>query len=44
VACLSAPSLYLAMRKKHPKVKCTLFEYDKRFASVGSDFVFYDYK
>jgi hypothetical protein len=44
VACVSAPSLYFALRRRHPATSAWLFEYDKRFASVGGNFVFYDYK
>ena len=49
IACISAPSLDCALRKyqaQNPEIKRTvrLFEYDKRFAKFGEDFVFYDYK
>jgi len=44
IACISAPTAYMAIRKHFPEAKAVLFEYDKRFATFGEDFVFYDYK
>ncbi len=46
IACISCPTLFLAIRKKYPQLgsRLKLFEFDKRFASLGPDlFVFYDY-
>jgi len=45
VACVSAPTLYRALKKLDlPKLKLKLFEYDNRFAVYGDEFQFYDYK
>ena len=45
VACVSAPTLYRALKKLNkPKLSLSVFEYDNRFAVYGSDFQFYDYK
>ena len=45
VACVSAPTLYRALKKLDlPKLKLKVLEYDNRFAVYGSDFQFYDYK
>ena len=48
VACVSCPSLFFALRRLFPgdedKDRARLFEFDKRFAKVGQQFVFYDYK
>jgi len=44
IACVSAPSAYRALKRlNHPLVKPFVFEYDRRFAVYGSDFVFYDF-
>nr|CAH7740703.1 unnamed protein product [Callosobruchus chinensis] len=44
IALISCPTLYKKMRQKAgEKCKITLFEYDKRFAVYGEDFMFYDY-
>nr|CAI5858004.1 unnamed protein product [Callosobruchus analis] len=44
IALISCPTLYKKMRQKaDEKCEITLFEYDKRFAVYGSDFMFYDY-
>jgi 16S rRNA G966 N2-methylase RsmD len=51
VACVSAPTLYkhlkLNLANSDPAastVSLKVFEFDKRFARYGSDFVFYDYR
>ncbi len=47
VACVSCPTLFLALRRLSPKMgeRLRLFEFDRRFASsLGGQFVFYDYK
>ena len=44
VACVSAPTLYRAIKAINKDFDATVFEYDKRFAAYGSDFIFYDYK
>jgi len=45
VACVSAPTLYRALKKLNmPKLDLTVFEYDNRFAVYGAEFQFYDYK
>ena len=46
ICCLCAPTLYKKLRelKKDDGCEIFLFEYDKRFAVFGEDFVFYDYK
>jgi len=45
VACVSAPTLYRALKKlEKPNLSVTVFEFDNRFAVYGSDFQFYDYK
>merc|ERR1712083_22923 len=45
VACVSAPTLYRALKKLgKPSLSVTVFEFDNRFAVYGSDFQFYDYK
>ncbi|XP_060665293.1 protein-lysine N-methyltransferase CG9154 [Drosophila nasuta] len=41
IALLSCPSLYATIKKLHSNVN--IFEYDKRFAAYGTDFVHYDY-
>lgn len=44
IACLSCPSVFNKLRALN-QLKCQIFclEYDKRFATFGSDYVFYDY-
>uniref|UniRef100_A0A1A9V179 Protein-lysine N-methyltransferase n=1 Tax=Glossina austeni TaxID=7395 RepID=A0A1A9V179_GLOAU len=41
IALLSCPSLYKTVKEVHDTVQ--IFEYDKRFAAFGEDFVFYDF-
>ena len=49
IAIVSAPSVYVALRnileseKPSARPRLCLLEYDKRFAVLGSEFVFYDY-
>ncbi|KAI0243037.1 EEF1A lysine methyltransferase 1 [Lamellibrachia satsuma] len=44
IACVSCPSLYLALLRIKPDTcDVVLFEYDSRFDKFGQDFVFYDY-
>ncbi|KAJ7394395.1 EEF1A lysine methyltransferase 1 [Desmophyllum pertusum] len=45
IACLCAPTLYKKLLSIKP-VGCEakIFEYDRRFAVFGEDFIFYDYK
>ncbi|XP_063088562.1 EEF1A lysine methyltransferase 1 isoform X2 [Cavia porcellus] len=44
IACVSAPSVYQALRELHRDgISASIFEYDRRFAVYGEDFVFYDY-
>ncbi|XP_068602297.1 EEF1A lysine methyltransferase 1 [Brachionichthys hirsutus] len=47
IACLSAPSVYRKLKQGtvagSERVTATVFEYDRRFAVHGDDFVFYDY-
>ncbi|XP_047612492.1 EEF1A lysine methyltransferase 1 [Phacochoerus africanus] len=45
IACVSAPSVYLTLRRLH-RARCSacLFEHDRRFAGLGEEFVFYDYR
>lgn len=47
VACVSAPSVYRELRElrelRGARVSACVFEYDRRFAVYGPDFVFYDY-
>lgn len=44
VACVSAPSVYRELRELcGARVSACVFEYDRRFAVYGPDFVFYDY-
>ncbi|XP_039719066.1 EEF1A lysine methyltransferase 1 isoform X1 [Pteropus medius] len=44
VACVSAPSVYRELRELcGGRVSACVFEYDRRFAVYGPDFVFYDY-
>ena len=54
VACVSAPTLYKHLKKitttsndndnETAAVTLKVFEFDKRFAMYGSDFVLYDYR
>ena len=44
IACVSAPTLYRALKAKSNDVNADVFEFDKRFAMYGKDFIFYDYK
>lgn len=44
VACVCTPSVYQKLRALHgARVSVRVFEYDRRFAVYGDDFVFYDY-
>lgn len=47
IACLSAPSVYQKLKQGvvdgSDRVSAVVLEYDRRFASYGEDFVFYDY-
>lgn len=44
IACVSAPSVYQALRELHrDNIFVSIFEYDRRFAMYGEEFVFYDY-
>ncbi|KAM6179324.1 EEF1A lysine methyltransferase 1 isoform 1-T1 [Erethizon dorsatum] len=44
IACVSAPSVYQALRELHrDDISVSIFEYDRRFAVYGEEFVFYDY-
>uniref|UniRef100_A0A8D0WJP7 EEF1A lysine methyltransferase 1 n=1 Tax=Sus scrofa TaxID=9823 RepID=A0A8D0WJP7_PIG len=45
IACVSAPSVYRTLRRLH-RARCSacLFEHDRRFAGLGEEFVFYDYR
>ncbi|KAK4301670.1 hypothetical protein Pmani_026199 [Petrolisthes manimaculis] len=44
IACVSAPTLYRALKKLEHNCTVKVFEYDTRFAVYKDDFVFYDYK
>lgn len=48
ISLISCPTLYSPIKSKIGSLNKTLdvklFEFDRRFSSVGSDFVFYDYK
>ncbi|CAG9818493.1 unnamed protein product [Phaedon cochleariae] len=44
IALVSCPTLYRPLREKSTNCEITLFEYDRRFAAYGEDFIFYDYK
>ena len=45
IACVSAPSVYQKLREQHrDDVFLCIFEYNRRFAVYGKDFVYYDYK
>lgn len=47
IACLSAPSVYQKLRQGSvdgsDRVSAVVLEYDRRFATYGNDFIFYDY-
>ncbi|XP_008690343.1 EEF1A lysine methyltransferase 1 isoform X1 [Ursus maritimus] len=44
IACVSAPSVYQKLRTLHREdFSVYIFEYDKRFAIYGEEFIFYDY-
>lgn len=47
IACVSAPSVYQKLKQGvvdgSDRVSAVVFEYDRRFASYGDDFIFYDY-
>ncbi|XP_040844293.1 EEF1A lysine methyltransferase 1 isoform X2 [Ochotona curzoniae] len=45
IACVSAPSVFQKLRELQGEgaSACIIFEYDKRFAIYGDEFVFYDY-
>ncbi|XP_023046428.1 EEF1A lysine methyltransferase 1 isoform X2 [Piliocolobus tephrosceles] len=44
IACVSAPSVYQKLRELcRENFTIYIFEYDKRFAVYGEEFIFYDY-
>lgn len=47
IACVSAPSVYQKLKQGvvdgSDRVSAVVLEYDRRFASYGDDFIFYDY-
>ena len=44
VACISAPSTYKALKRlAFPDVQPFVLEYDRRFATYGKEFIFYDF-
>ncbi|XP_028353090.1 EEF1A lysine methyltransferase 1 isoform X2 [Physeter macrocephalus] len=44
IACVSAPSVYQKLRELHREdFSICIFEYDRRFAMYGEEFIFYDY-
>ncbi|XP_049634275.1 EEF1A lysine methyltransferase 1 [Suncus etruscus] len=44
IACVSAPSVYQKLRELYSEdLSVCVFEYDRRFAIYGEEFVFYDY-
>uniref|UniRef100_A0A1A7WU68 EEF1A lysine methyltransferase 1 n=1 Tax=Iconisemion striatum TaxID=60296 RepID=A0A1A7WU68_9TELE len=47
IACVSSPSVYQKLKQGvmagSERVYASVFEYDRRFATYGEDFVFYDY-
>ncbi|XP_034354175.1 EEF1A lysine methyltransferase 1 isoform X2 [Arvicanthis niloticus] len=44
IACVSAPSVYQKLRELHREdISVYIFEYDRRFAIYGDEFIFYDY-
>ena len=45
IACLCAPTLYKKLLEIKPaECEAKVFEFDRRFAVFGEDFIFYDYK
>ena len=45
IACLCAPTLYKKLVEIKPAgCEAKVFEFDRRFAVFGEDFIFYDYK
>ena len=44
IACVSAPTLYKHIKKLDKDYHVKVFEFDKRFAAYGDDFIFFDYK
>ncbi|XP_067010570.2 EEF1A lysine methyltransferase 1 [Anabrus simplex] len=44
VALISCPTLFNKLKKLAPDLQVTLFEYDRRFAVFGEDFILYDYR
>lgn len=47
IACVSAPSVYQKLKQGSvdgsDRVSAAVLEYDRRFATYGEDFIFYDY-
>lgn len=47
IACVSAPSVYQKLKQGvvdgSDRVSAAVLEYDRRFATYGEDFVYYDY-
>ncbi|KAL7384339.1 hypothetical protein ABVT39_000196 [Epinephelus coioides] len=47
IACVSAPSVYQKLKQGvvagSDRISAVVLEYDRRFASYGDDFIFYDY-
>ncbi|EDM14351.1 similar to RIKEN cDNA 2510005D08 (predicted), isoform CRA_a [Rattus norvegicus] len=44
IACVSAPSVYQKLRElRREDISVYIFEYDRRFAIYGDEFIFYDY-
>ncbi|XP_030613377.1 EEF1A lysine methyltransferase 1 [Archocentrus centrarchus] len=47
IACVSAPSVYQKLKQGSvvgsERVSAVVLEYDRRFATYGEDFIFYDY-
>ena len=44
IACISAPSAYKALKRlAHPDVRPFVLEFDRRFATYGPEFVYYDF-
>ncbi|XP_066115098.1 EEF1A lysine methyltransferase 1 isoform X2 [Saccopteryx bilineata] len=43
IACVSTPTVYQTLRELHGDFAVCIFEYDRRFAFYGEEFVFYDY-
>lgn len=44
IALISCPTLYKQLKRNCGERQVTIFEYDERFKTFGSDFVPYDYK